>query len=173
MSTSRSFRATRFALLLAVLAVVSMPVSGDVAQVTRVVHVAAGDAFSVVLNGRRVRVRLAGIDAPESDQPYGSTAKKALARMVFGKAVRLQPVGQEAKTVIAYVRSAELEVNAELVRLGHAWAAPDGSSAVDFSALELRARYARRGLWAQDLRIAPWRWRDGQRSAKNASAYLP
>jgi endonuclease YncB( thermonuclease family) len=56
----------------------------------RVVGVTDGDTITVLTASKRQeKVRLEGIDAPESAQPFGTQAKKALSELVFGKDVDL------------------------------------------------------------------------------------
>ncbi len=58
------------------------------AQADQVVSIGDGDTLSVMRGGRRVIVRLACIDAPESgQQPYGAHARSALQQ--------LAPIGSE------------------------------------------------------------------------------
>lgn len=56
----------------------------------RVVRVTDGDTITV-LDARKVqhRIRLAGIDAPEKKQAFGTRAKENLSYLVFGKTVRV------------------------------------------------------------------------------------
>lgn len=42
----------------------------------RIVRVIDGDTVQVLTSGEMVRVRLNGIDAPESSQPFGQKAKQ-------------------------------------------------------------------------------------------------
>ncbi|MGW8271111.1 MAG: thermonuclease family protein, partial [Burkholderiales bacterium] len=57
----------------------------------RVVAVADGDTITVLdAARRRSRVRLAGIDAPESRQPFGAAAKRSLSALVFGADVEVE-----------------------------------------------------------------------------------
>ena len=57
----------------------------------RVVAVTDGDTIKV-LDPDKVqhKIRLTGIDAPESKQPFGNASRKHLASMVAGKQVRIQ-----------------------------------------------------------------------------------
>ena len=56
----------------------------------RVVGVHDGDTITVlVANHKQYKVRLAGIDAPESKQAFGTRSKESLSRMVFGKDVNI------------------------------------------------------------------------------------
>jgi endonuclease YncB( thermonuclease family) len=55
-----------------------------------VVNIADGDTLTVLVERRQHRIRLEGIDCPESGQAYGTKAKKALADMIFGKTVKVE-----------------------------------------------------------------------------------
>jgi len=62
--------------------------SSDRGIVGRVVGVTDGDTITVLdENKKQIKVRLDAIDAPESGQPFGQAAKRALSDMVFGKDV--------------------------------------------------------------------------------------
>jgi len=54
----------------------------------KVVGVSDGDTITVLdADKRQHKIRLEGIDAPESSQDYGSRAKQSLSDLVFGKTV--------------------------------------------------------------------------------------
>ena len=54
----------------------------------KVVAISDGDTITVLdANNRQHKIRLDGIDAPESSQDWGSRAKQSLSDMVFGKTV--------------------------------------------------------------------------------------
>ena len=54
----------------------------------KVVGVSDGDTITVLdASKRQHKVRLDGIDAPESSQDFGSRAKQSLSDLVFGKTV--------------------------------------------------------------------------------------
>ena len=56
----------------------------------RVVRIADGDTFTVLDAGNdQHKIRLAGIDAPEKGQPYGTVSKDHLGKMVFGNQVKV------------------------------------------------------------------------------------
>ena len=58
----------------------------------RVVGVSDGDTITVLDSTKtRHKIRLAGIDAPESKQAFGQASKKSLAAMVFDRDVTLDP----------------------------------------------------------------------------------
>ncbi len=54
----------------------------------KVVAIADGDTLTVLdASNKQHKVRLDGIDAPESSQDFGSSAKQRLSDLVFGKTV--------------------------------------------------------------------------------------
>ena len=126
-----------------------------------VTHVVDGDTIDVKLDSGPIRVRFNGIDTPERGQPWASEATAALRKLVMGKRVDLEPFEQDRyDRLVANVLVGDLDVDAELVKQGHAWAfrrymTKDNSS---LCKLGHEARIARRGLWSlpKDQRIAPW-----------------
>jgi endonuclease YncB( thermonuclease family) len=150
------------AALLSVLAVVEHEESPKYpGRVTRIMD---ADTIEVRLESGPIRVRLHAIDAPELDQPWGPEATQALAKMILGKKVALEPVDEDQDhRIVATVFLGKTDVNADLVRLGHAWAFRPQMSQGDeqLCGLEGEARSARRGLWSLpvDQTEAPWEWR--------------
>ncbi|MEY4001578.1 MAG: hypothetical protein RI968_696, partial [Pseudomonadota bacterium] len=64
--------------------------------VGKVIAVSDGDTITVLAPGNKpTKIRLAGIDAPESKQPFGQKSRQHLADMVFGKEVRVQVVNKD------------------------------------------------------------------------------
>ncbi len=133
-----------------------------------VVSIADGDTFTLLTaDKQQVRIRLAEIDTPESGQPYGNRAKQALADLVFGKDVRVevQDIDRYGRTVgRPYV--GDVDVCAELVENGFAWAYRQYLRDPKLLELEKDAQDSKRGLWSlpEYERIAPWDWRRGKRT---------
>ena len=139
-----------------------------------VVRVKDGDSLVVDSNGREVEVRLADIDTPEFNQPRGDEARDALRSLVDGKEVRLELVGGDAyRRIVAHVFDGDLDVNAELVRLGLAWVRRAYDPAPSLVALEDGARQAGRGLWADEDPVPPWIWRKTERSTDRQLGAIP
>ena len=134
----------------------------------RIVSISDGDTFTLLTaENRQIRIRLAEIDTPESGQPYGNRAKQALAQLVFGKDVRVevQDIDRYGRTVgRPYV--GDVDVCAELVENGYAWAYRRYLKDPMFLELEKDARDSNRGLWSlpEYERVAPWDWRRGKRT---------
>ena len=53
----------------------------------KVVSVSDGDTLRVLVEDQQIKIRLGGIDAPESDQPFGQASKRYLAEAVAGQTV--------------------------------------------------------------------------------------
>jgi len=145
------------------LALVACTAGADVPG--RVVSVHDGDTLTVLVERRQLKVRLADIDAPELGQPFGANSKRSLSELCFGKPATLDVRGQDRyKRTIARVTCAGTDANAEQVRRGMAWTytryAPADSP---LHAVQLAARSASRGLWAEAAPVAPWEWRRAAR----------
>lgn len=160
-------------LLLGCLLVVAVAVTARGEQVVRVKD---GDSIVVSSGGRHVDVRLADIDAPEHRQPHGDAARAALRALVDDRDVRLALVGGDAyRRIVAHVFVDDIDVNAEMVRRGHAWVRRAYSPAPKLVAAEDAARGERVGLWKDASPTPPWEWRRSRRSAAKpaAEAKLP
>jgi endonuclease YncB( thermonuclease family) len=101
-------------------------------------------------------VRLAGIEAPERQQtcgaggrryPCGAAAQAALARLVSGRALSCTLSGTDsAGRPLASCTRGTMDINGELVRQGHVFAA--SGLFASYSGLEREARAAKAGIWA-------------------------
>lgn len=152
----------------------ALPQPGGMAQeVWTVVAVHDGDTLRVRdAQGAQHTVRLAGIDAPELDQPAGAAAQAALQAWALGQPVMLQQHGHDRYgRLLAVVwrllppDGQRLELN--LALLEHGWAWHDAPHARQqpwpqrwrYVGAELAARAAGRGLWSDPDPMAPWDWR--------------
>lgn len=132
-----------------------MPVTGHVQRVKD------GDTLDVRFADGVKTVRVWGIDAPESSQPFGPHATEAAARLVGGKTVEVGirkrgPYGR----IIGRVRTDGYALGPSLVKNGYAWSDRKYGSTDHLYALEQRARHDGEGLWAQDDPVPPWHYRD-------------
>ena len=74
-------------IFLFILLAILIPIGGLADVTGKVVKVTDGDTIHVLSEGARIKVRLTGIDAPESNQPYGKASRKHLASLLAGKEV--------------------------------------------------------------------------------------
>lgn len=129
----------------------------------KVVSVTDGDTYDVRRSsGGVVTIRLWGIDAPESGQPYGQDATAAARRYIGGKSVRVsvEETGRYGRSV-ARVRAEGGSLGQMLARDGLGWHYDEyAPNATELARLERQARNAGRGLWSQANPTPPWEWRD-------------
>lgn len=143
--------------------------AGCEAQEGQVTQVFDGDSFRLrEPGGAEVEVRLFGIDAPERHQPWSNHSRQALHRLVRGQPLRLVTVTEDryGRIVATAFRASDgLDINAEMVREGHAWVYRRYTDDPVLIRLEEEARQAGRGLWGLPPaeRVPPWQWRRGNR----------
>ncbi len=133
----------------------------------RVVGITDGDTLTLLVDERRqVKIRLMGIDAPESRQPFGQVAKRVLSDLAFQKSAMVQFEKQDRYgRVIGKVLVDGVDLNLEMVKAGLAWwyrkyaAEQSGPDQTAYGAAEGEARLAKRGLWVDPDPIPPWDWR--------------
>jgi endonuclease YncB( thermonuclease family) len=101
-----------------------------------VTKVSDGDTINVNSDGTKLKVRLYGIDAPETEkvnrrtgyvskpgQPYGEEACRALLEKVSGKKVKLDIMDIDRyRRMVSMVWFGNRNINKEMVAKGWAWA---------------------------------------------------
>lgn len=132
----------------------------------KVVKVQDGGTPTVLVSRQQIRVRLIDIDAPERKQPFGTRSRQSLSEMRGGKTAQVDARGKDHYgRTLGQVTCAGVDANAEQVRRGMAWVdvrnAPKDSL---LYAQQREAQNARRGLWRDANPVAPWEWRQLQRS---------
>ena len=129
---------------------------------------ADGDTLRAKIQGVVMEFRLADIDAPEIDQPYGTRATAELRELTRGKSLTIvfRDVDRYGR-VVGEIWIDSLQVNRELVARGAAWFYPQFARDDALFAIEQQARDARRGLWVLPVadRTEPWVWRERKRAA--------
>ena len=147
----------------------------------KVVKFADGDTVTIVDDlGDKHRIRLAGIDAPEKDQPYGLESTKNLERLINGKRttinfskhdrygrivgkVLVDPPGDAFCMAIGCVK--QIDLNLEQIKAGMAWhykyyqMEQSEEDRRLYSEAELESRNKQIGLWKDEEPMAPWVWR--------------
>ena len=149
---------------------------GTGAMVSGPARVVDGDTLEVA----GTRVRLHGIDAPESKQrcraggrPWacGREATRALKARIGTRTVACETRDRDRYgRTVAVCRAGGADLNAWMV--AHGWAFAYRRYAADYAGEEAAARAAGRGIWRGDV-VAPWDWRRGERLAGEGSAAQP
>ncbi len=148
----------RLFVFLALLCAVGLAQGGEFTG--KAVTVIDGDTLLVLRNGQPVKVRLAGIDAPEKAQAYGEEAKRSLAELVLKRQVRVVTRAvDDYGRLVALVEVDGLSVNEEQLRRGMAWEYSRFHDNKPYLALQREAQRARRGLWAAGDTVEPSKWR--------------
>lgn len=135
----------------------------------RVVRVLDGDSLILRVGRADIPIRLARIDAPEWDQPYGRTARRVLSGWVLNKRVHVDVVDTDQyERSVVEMFAGGIHINREMVRNGHAWAYTWYGGSLAVIGLEREARAARRGLWKlpASQRQTPFSWRSANRHVR-------
>jgi endonuclease YncB( thermonuclease family) len=139
--------------------------------VGRVVAVADGDTVTVLdANKQQHRIRLVGIDAPESKQAFGQRSKDQLARWIHGQEVRVEHTKTDRyNRILGKVWLDERDINLAMIEAGMAWYYKQFSRDLTptdrslYEQAELAARQQQLGLWADAHPQAPWDFRRNRR----------
>ena len=147
----------------------------------KVVKVADGDTVTIIDDsGKKHRIRLAGIDAPEKNQPYGDVSTQGLNKLVSGRIVTIEyekrdrykriigkvlvdPPGEVFCMALDCVK--KIDAGLEQIKAGLAWHYKKYQSEQSeedrrlYSEAELEARIKQIGLWKDEEPMAPWEWR--------------
>ena len=142
----------------------------------KLVSVADGDTITVLdANNQQHKIRLNGIDAPESNQDFGRRSKQSLSDLVFGKTVTVTSSKTDRYGRIAgKVTLNGKDINLEQINRGMAWfyreyareLSPEDAKA--YEKAENAARYDSLGLWRDTSPIPPWLFRREERDVESA-----
>ena len=132
-----------------------------------VVGLADGDTVTVLdASKTQYRIRLAGIDAPEKKQDFGSRSRQSLSELVFQKPVRVEYTKTDRYgRIVGKVLVNNVDASLVQVKRGMAWhykAYEREQSQVDrklYAQSETDARRAGLGLWQDPSPLPPWEFR--------------
>jgi len=127
--------------------------------------VSDGDTLRIITqDGTKLKVRLYGCDAPETEkinrrtgqiskpgQPYGEESMQALQTKVYGKKVRVDIIDIDRyRRMVSMIWLGDRNINLEMVREGYAEAYREYLKEPyrsQFSDAEQKARAERKGIW--------------------------
>lgn len=133
----------------------------------RVVKVADGDTFTMLVNQKQVRVRLHGIDCPEKGQDFSQVAREYLAALILHREVVVNEMNRDRfGRVIGILLIDGVNVNEKLLQEGLAWHFLRYDRNPEWSAMQHLAKAGKKGLWSHDNAIAPWEFRKTSRKVK-------
>ena len=132
----------------------------------QVIRVSDGDTIVVLTEDKeQVRIRLCGIDAPESDQPFGDEATEFVRELVFAEQVEIKEryLDRYGRTIATVFLPDGTVLGEALIRSGFAWVYPrycdEEPMCSWWDRLQQKARENELGLWADDDPVPPWEWR--------------
>ena len=162
----------RILLILFLFLAAGQGVTGQSRLTGRVVAVADGDTFTMLISGRKqLKIRLHGVDCPEKNQDFGTRAKTFTADHVFGKTVTIwvRDTDRYGRTVALVILPSGKVLQEELLKNGLAWHYKTYDQTPRFASLEARARADRIGLWSIKNPVAPWEFRKNRRNRAAAT----
>lgn len=140
-----------------------------------VVAIADGDTLTARCGEpgayEQVKVRIAGIDAPEKAQAFGQRSRQALADLCHREAATIKPNTRDkyGRTVAA-VECKGQDVATSQIEAGMAWVFDKYSQGHEpLYPLQDRARGERAGLWVDPTPMPPWDWRQQKRASVTPS----
>ena len=125
-----------------------------------VTHIHDGDTIGVGGRGIELKVRLVGIDAPETSngqrnvgQPYSQQAKRYLSDLVLNKSVTVDQYGFDLNNcMLGVVYVGTKNINLEMVKAGFAEVSqgqtPKGFDLGPYRQAEKKAREEGKGMWS-------------------------
>lgn len=142
--------------------ILAVSVNNAAAITANVLNVYDGDTIKVMMGGKKVTIRLYGIDAPERGQHGNAHATRFLTRLILGNPMEIKIMGKDwAGRTQAIVTNLgyEMSVNAAMVANGYAWVHPQTCTTeecVDWKEFESMARRYKLGIWSGYDLIPPW-----------------
>jgi len=133
----------------------------------KVIKVSDGDTITVLdSNNQKHKIRLKGIDAPESQQAFGDISTQSLSELVYDKEVLVTwDKKDKYYRILGKVIVDGRDVNYEQLKKGLAWYYKQYEKDLSdedkkrYSEAEEWARNYTEGLWADSNSIPPWEFR--------------
>ena len=138
----------------------------------KVIKVSDGDTITVLdSNNQKHKIRLKGIDAPESQQAFGDISTQSLSELVYDKEVLVTwDKKDKYYRILGKVIVDGRDINYEQLKKGLAWYYKQYEKDLSdedkkkYSEAEEWARNYTEGLWADSNSMPPWEFR---RKGKN------
>jgi endonuclease YncB( thermonuclease family) len=160
----------RFFLFALVLLALSSPC---LASSGKVVSVLDGDSITLLHKGKKIRVSLYGIDAPELKQSHGKEARDFLDSFIKNETVEAAPLGKVRRgRMIGTLLLGDDNINELMILNGQAWVdrkACTEKFCTTWIKMEEAAKATKKGLWKDPEVIPPWDFRKSGNKKKAGS----
>ena len=136
--------------------------------VGKVIGIKDGDTVEVIdhLNNTTI-LRLAEVDCPEKNQPFGTKSKQFTSDAIYLKNVKYIVTSKDRYgRSIAKVYYNNKYLSAQIIKNGMGWHYKKYSNSNELSLFENLARSRKRGLWADPNPIYPSEWRKTKKNNK-------
>ncbi|NML65934.1 hypothetical protein HHL22_12025 [Hymenobacter sp. RP-2-7] len=132
----------------------AQPSGRVVLETARVVRVIDGDTYVLLAGATTFRLRLRGVDAPETDQPFGVLAADSVRRLLpAGQLVLVRRAGLDlygrtlGDVLLLAAPARPMALDSVLVVRGWAWAYDPTHTVAGRAQQQMLAQRAGRGLW--------------------------
>ena len=130
-------------------------------QVEKVID---GDTVYGLLGDKTYKIRLAEIDAPERDQPFGRQSKIFLRKLLVDSEFDAHITSEDQYgRYIARLYSNGMDINRKMVSEGMAWVYDYYVIDKTFYLNQEDARKLKKGIWSKRYPAPPWEWRKARR----------
>ena len=129
----------------------------------KVVGIKDGDTVVVLdsLNNQTT-LRLAEVDCPEKNQPFGTKSKQFTSDQIYLKAIKYVVTATDRygrSIAIIYYDTDNKYLSAEIIKAGMGWHYKRYSTSKELALFEDNAKKNKIGLWIENNPFEPWEWR--------------
>ena len=130
-------------------------------SIIKIVSIPDGDTLNIINgNNKKVKIRLYGIDAPETTQKYGQASRDYLRKIVKNKRLTYKIRSKDDYgRVVATLYGDDNDLNYEMIKAGYAWHYKHYNNSKKYAKAEENARKQKLGLWKGKNPQAPWEYR--------------
>ena len=142
----------------------------------KIIKIHDGDTMHIIdSDGRKHKIRMAYIDAPEINQAYGTQSRDNLIDAALNKKAKVRVFESDRyQREVAQVSVGTIDLNLMQIRDGAAWhyesyakKQQSKTAYTDYSAAQKQAKEKRKGLWKKDNPQAPWQFRRQNHEQQN------
>lgn len=129
----------------------------------KVVGIKDGDTVVVLdsLNNQ-ITLRLAEVDCPEKNQPFGTKAKQFTSDQIYLKTIKyvVSDTDRYGRSIaMIYYDTDNKYLSAEIIKAGMGWHYKRYSTSKELATFEDNAKKNKIGLWVDSNPVAPWEFR--------------
>lgn len=132
----------------------------DKQLVGKIIDISDGDTCTLLdNNGKKHKIRLNGIDAPEIGQKYGKESKAFLEQKALNKFASIEVIDiDQYNRTLGVIIVDNVDINKAMLRNGYAWQYRFNNDA-EYSNLIKQAKQERLNIWSEQSPIDPYIWR--------------